>query len=166
MATQPPRDRLAARVLLIDGAERVLLFRGCDPATPQDRFWFTVGGGLEDGEGFPEAAARELFEETGLRLSAHELHGPVTRDVAEFPYDGHIYQQRQEFFAAVVDSWRVDESGFEKEEARAIDAHRWWTRAELAGTADAYYPENLIELLDRVLALGLPTLQSVRVTEV
>ncbi len=42
--------RRAARVLLLDGAGRVLLLRGFDPAMPEHRYWFTVGGGLDDGE--------------------------------------------------------------------------------------------------------------------
>jgi len=160
MTTQPAQDRIAARVLLIDAAGRLLLFRGCDPATPQIRYWFTVGGGLEEGEGHAEAAARELFEETGLRLSADQMHGPVSQDVTEFPYDGVIYRQRQEFFAVVVESWEVDESGFEEAELRDIDGHRWWTRDELVAEAEVYYPENLVELLDQVTALGLPTIRA------
>jgi len=160
VTTQPTKDRLAARVLLLDAAGRLLLFRGCDPATPEIRYWFTVGGGLEEGEEHAEAAARELFEETGLRLSAGQLHGPVSQDVAEFPYDGPIYRQRQEFFAVVIESWQVDESGFEEAELRDIDAHRWWTRDELVAGAEVYYPENLVELLDRVTALGLPTIRA------
>jgi hypothetical protein len=135
MTTQPAKERLAARVLLIDAARRVLLFRGSDPATPRKRYWFTVGGGLEEGEGHAAAAARELFE---------------------------VYRQRQEFFGVVVDSWEVDESGFQEEELRDIDAHRWWTRDELLAKAEIYYPDNLVELVDRVVALGLPMLRTSR----
>jgi len=51
-------DRRAARVLLVDRADRTLLLRGGDPARPGLRWWFTPGGGLMDGESPAEGAAR------------------------------------------------------------------------------------------------------------
>src|SRR5882672_9447042 len=58
--------RQAARVILIDEAGRVLLFRGGDPHRPDaGTWWFTPGGGLDDGETIEDAAQREVREETG-----------------------------------------------------------------------------------------------------
>ena len=42
--------RPTARVLLLDEHERVLLFRGQDPANPNIRYWFPTGGGIEPDE--------------------------------------------------------------------------------------------------------------------
>jgi 8-oxo-dGTP pyrophosphatase MutT (NUDIX family) len=58
------RIRRAARILLVDGAGRVLLFR----FTPSDRppLWATPGGECDEGESFDAAARRELLEETGI----------------------------------------------------------------------------------------------------
>jgi 8-oxo-dGTP pyrophosphatase MutT (NUDIX family) len=36
-------------------------------------YWHTVAGGVEDGESYAEAAARELEEEVGLRAQPHDL---------------------------------------------------------------------------------------------
>ena len=69
--------REAARVLLFDDAGRVLLAMGHDEDQPDRAWWFTIGGGIEEGEDPRAAAVREVFEETGLRLDAHELVGPV-----------------------------------------------------------------------------------------
>lgn len=57
--------RPAARILLVDRAGRVLLFRF---VTGDERppFWCTPGGALDPGEDYPTAARRELFEETGI----------------------------------------------------------------------------------------------------
>lgn len=64
---QNPEFRPAARVLLIDDRDRVLLFSVALPQRPHDRLWITPGGGLDPGETREDAALRELYEETGLR---------------------------------------------------------------------------------------------------
>jgi len=50
-------------VVVITAGGEVLLMRRCRPAG----FWQSVTGSLEWGETAPQAAARELYEETGLR---------------------------------------------------------------------------------------------------
>ena len=57
-------ERQACRVIAIDPAGRVLLFRYENPP-PKGLHWATPGGGLEAGEDFYAAACRELAEETG-----------------------------------------------------------------------------------------------------
>ncbi len=144
-----PRE--AARVLLIDADNRVLMLRGFDPARPDHRYWFTVGGGLDPGEEPLDGAVRELFEEVGLRLGPAELAGPVHHEIVRFPFDGRWYEQRQEFFVARVDAWEVDTSGQDEIELATVDAHRWWSIDELLATEEAYYPPDLADLLRRVL---------------
>ncbi|MFI7216672.1 NUDIX hydrolase [Micromonospora maritima] len=143
--------RRAARVLLVDASDRVLLFQGSDPARPDHRYWFTPGGGLDPGETPAEGAARELAEETGLRLTPAELGTPVWSETVEFPFDGVWYRQEQEFFLARVPGWEVDTAGFDAVERASVHGHRWWTVGELAATADRYYPPDLPDRLDRVL---------------
>ena len=147
-------SRVAARVLLIDAADRLLLMRGFDPRQPQRRYWFTVGGGLDDGESTLDAAVRELFEETGLRLPAASLSGPVFHETAFFPFDGRWYSQEQDFFVGRVDRWDADLSGFSEIERATIEEARWWTLDELSAATDTFYPANLVTLLRRVLAEG------------
>ncbi|MCZ7439210.1 NUDIX hydrolase [Micromonospora sp. WMMC241] len=143
--------RRAARVLLVDADDRVLLFHGSDPARPGHRYWFTPGGGLDPGETPAECAARELTEETGLRLTPAELGTPVWSETIEFPFDGVWYRQEQEFFLARVPRWEVDTAGFNAVERATVHGHRWWTAAELADTAERYYPPDLPARLDRAL---------------
>ncbi|WP_326560417.1 NUDIX hydrolase [Micromonospora sp. NBC_01796] len=146
--------RRAARVLLLDGADRVLLFRGWDPARPDHRYWFTPGGGLDPGESPADGAVRELAEETGLRLSVDQVGEPVWQEVTEFPFGGRWYRQEQEFFLVRVPAelaFEVDTAGFDQIERDSIDEHRWWSVAELEATADRFYPTELPALLGRLL---------------
>ncbi|MGK5738882.1 NUDIX hydrolase [Micromonospora sp. URMC 103] len=143
--------RRAARVLLVDATGRVLLFAGFDPARPEHRYWFTPGGGLDPGESPAAGAARELAEETGLRLTTAELGEPVWQDTIEFPFDGVWYRQEQEFFLVRVPSWEVDTAGFNAIEQATTTGHRWWSAAELTETDERYYPSDLPGLLARVL---------------
>jgi 8-oxo-dGTP pyrophosphatase MutT (NUDIX family) len=146
------RDRPAARVLLLDSAGRILLFRGRDPARPEVApYWFTVGGGLLPGETPVAGAIRETFEETGVRLRPEELDGPVWSEVAEFPFENLVYRQTQDFFVARVEAGtRVDTSGFDAVELRTVDLYRWWTVEEIRETQEMVYPRCLPDLIEAV----------------
>jgi 8-oxo-dGTP pyrophosphatase MutT (NUDIX family) len=59
----------AAGVVVVDDVGRWLLQRRVD-----DGLWGLIGGALELGESFEDAARRELFEESGLAVeSLHQL---------------------------------------------------------------------------------------------
>lgn len=144
-------NRRAARVLLLDGQDRVLLFRGGDPANPgAGTWWFTVGGGVDRGETLVDAAVRELFEETGLRRESSDLGEPVHEEVSPFSFGGRMIVQSNTFFLLRVVEHEVDTQGFEQLESDSIVEHRWWPREDLRTTQDSVYPRCLVELLDRV----------------
>jgi 8-oxo-dGTP pyrophosphatase MutT (NUDIX family) len=154
MATPEVYDRRGARVLLLDGADRILLFRGRDPARPGVLpYWFTVGGGIQDGETAETAAVRETYEETGLRIEPAALEGPVWHEVAEFPLDDRLYRQTQDFYVVrVPGECAVDTSGFDELEVRTVEAHRWWTVAEIREAEEMVYPRCLADLVEGLLA--------------
>ncbi|MEU7477687.1 NUDIX domain-containing protein [Lentzea sp. NPDC042327] len=144
--------RPSARIVLTDPAGRVLLFQGFDPARPQELFWFTVGGGVEKDEELRDTALREAFEETGLRLAADDLVGPVWRRRAVFSFAGQTFDAEEWFFYTSVPEFTVDLSGFNDVEETSISAFRWWTAEELAATEDTVYPVQLAELLPALAA--------------
>jgi 8-oxo-dGTP pyrophosphatase MutT (NUDIX family) len=147
----PPIPRRAARVLLVDDSGRLLLFRGFDPDRPAHRYWFTAGGGLDQDEEMASGAVRELYEETGLRVTTAELGAAVWTNVTEFPFGGVRYRQEQEFFLVRVPAWTVVTDGFCEAERNSIDGHRWWTIEELETTAEPFYPAELVDLMRRLL---------------
>ena len=152
-ATDPDgtRTRTAARVVLLDGAGRVLLVRGSDPARPGEQWWFTVGGGRGAGEPAREAAVRELREETGLLASADDLDGPVWVRTAEFPFYGLPCRQVEEFFVhRVAEGTALTRDGWTRLEHDTLTDVRWWALPELAAAqerGDAVYPPELVRLV-------------------
>ena len=146
-----PVPREAGRVLLLDGAGRVLLVRGSDPGRPGSRYWFTIGGGVDPGESVAQAAARELFEETGLRVEPSDLGEPILHDVTDFPYGGTWYRQRQAFYVLRVPAWEVPVGQISADEEHYIHEHRWWPLDEIVATGEPVYPPDLAATLGRIL---------------
>lgn len=143
-------DRTAARVLVIDGQDRVLLLHAHDPHQPDaSPWWHTPGGGLNPGETAPEGARRELWEEIGLHVG--ELGEIVHEEVVYFHYFGRRVRQRQWFYVTRVDTHDVDFSGQEADERTAIVAAQWWSIAELRATSEQFFPAVLPELLTEIL---------------
>ena len=144
-------QRRADQVLLLDAADRVLLFHGCDPADAgAGQWWFTPGGGIDPGESPAQAAARELAEETGLVVDPAELGPAVHARTARFRFAGGSYEQSEDYFLLRVDAHEVDSGGFSALEVAAVLGHRWWPRPELRTTGERVYPAELPDVLDRV----------------
>jgi 8-oxo-dGTP pyrophosphatase MutT (NUDIX family) len=145
-ATRPVRHRRTARVLVVDEDGRTLLFSDSDPGLPGVRWWITPGGGVETGESDLDAAVREVAEETGLRVEAADLRGPLARRHVRHGYTDVVVEQDEVFFGVTVPPFDVDDAGHTEEERLTMTAHRWWTREELATTEETVWPTVLLDL--------------------
>jgi len=142
--------RYAGRVIVLDPADRVLLFR-YDDAPPNGRHWATPGGGLEPGEDHHAGAQRELAEETGwddVPVHARAVHDRWLT----MGYGHRIVRQNERFFLARVSVERRplgDVAAMHVHDG--IRAARWWTLAELDSTAEIVWPEGLGDLIRGLL---------------
>jgi 8-oxo-dGTP pyrophosphatase MutT (NUDIX family) len=162
-AAQPNRERKVARVVLLDPEDRILLLHGFEPSDPRDTWWFTPGGGVEEGESREEAARRELAEETGItdvRL------GPLLwRRTCSFPFDGRRWDQDEWYFLGRTNQTRTETGGHTELERRSVRGLRWWTSEELSTAHETVHPTRLAELLRTLLVEGPPSVPVILETE-
>ena len=147
-----PIQRRCARVLLVDEDDRLLLFYSNGFMAPGVEYYVIVGGGVEEGESLAEAAAREVFEETGLRLDPADL-GPVVAHTegAWTTHDGVRFYSDDHFFFLRTDRFDVSLDGLEDGEQREISHHLWLSPAELASIAANVLPTGLVGVIERLV---------------
>ena len=151
-----PIARRAARVLAVSDAGRVLLLRGEDPARPGVGIWHPPGGGLEVGEDFAEAAAREFVEETGHQVDL----GPLVWDrEMRFSFNHVVYEQYEVFFLArVEDEFVPDSRGHRGLELDYLSGHGWFAPDDLRAVPgpDLVAPPDLAGRLEELVRDGVP----------
>ncbi|MGI8415649.1 MAG: NUDIX hydrolase [Nakamurella sp.] len=147
---RPARIRRTARVLMVDDRERLLLFADSDPGLPGSNWWITTGGGVEPGESDSAAAIREVAEETGAVVSAADLVGPIAKRRVIHGYTDVIVEQDEVYFGVRVAAFQLSTAGHTEEERLTMTTHRWWVRAELAGTADIVWPAGILDIWEQL----------------
>lgn len=151
-----PHLRPAARAVVLDPADRVLLVRFAFAGGVA--LWAAPGGGIEPGESIQAALRRELVEEVGIQPPADPprlWHQVVVADGHATGYDGVV----NDYFLVRVDTPAVAGSLTEAElRAENITGHRWWTVDELLAHRgpEFFAPRDLPRLLAELLQHGPP----------
>jgi 8-oxo-dGTP pyrophosphatase MutT (NUDIX family) len=134
--------------LITDPLGRVLLFRfeHRTGALAGTIYWATPGGGVERNETFEQAAIRELWEETGIRV---DHVGPQIgqRQVVLQLENGEYVSEDERYFHVRVSSNRLSTAGWTAYEVECMTDHHWWEAGELEQAPEKIWPENLMDML-------------------
>jgi len=137
---QFPRLDPAIIVLVTDG-ERALL--GRQASWPEGRY-STIAGFVEPGESLEDAVAREVLEETGVRIDAAEYHSSQP-----WPFPASLMIG----FTAMAHGGQAPQADDELEDVR------WFTRAEIASGFPGLPPPQSVSyrLIEDWYDAGSPT---------
>jgi 8-oxo-dGTP pyrophosphatase MutT (NUDIX family) len=140
--------RTAGRLLIIDPAGRVLMIN--EMIELGHPYWLVPGGGVEGDEQPREAAVREAFEETGLRLELAPHAPELLVEQRRWSYAGVTYDQTNHFFAVALDSVPdLDPAQLTELERDTFLGFRWWSPAEIEVSAETFYPAEIAALVRR-----------------
>lgn len=147
------RIRRAARAVVLDPDDRILLVRFAFPAGD---VWATPGGGIDEGETAEEAIRRELSEEVGLEDA--ELGPWIWEREHVFPFlDGKWDGQAEQYVLVRTERFEpAPRFTTEQLMAEYVGGFRWWTQGELAASDELFAPRRLPELLGALLREGPP----------
>ncbi|MEP5632381.1 MAG: NUDIX domain-containing protein [Tateyamaria sp.] len=132
---RPKSPRLAVRAIIVENDRLLIVNAWPDGQSP---LMCAPGGGAEVHSSLPDNLMREVFEETGLRVTVgapclvNEFHDP----------NGHFHQVDVYFHCTITpdsprpDTWRDTEN--------VVTDQRWVTRAELEQTP--HKPDSLADM--------------------
>ena len=148
-------ERKAGRVVLLNDDDAILLIEVVPVSAAP--FWLTPGGAVEPGETARDAAARELYEETGITVAPAGLLGPVWRREHRFNWDGTAIHQQEEFFLARHDgAVEAALNNVDPVEAATSRSLRWWSIEEVASAeTERFVPASLARHLRLLLLDGV-----------
>ena len=137
--------RRSARLIILDQDGRLLLFRYQDEHKPA--FWSTAGGELQAGEGYRDAARRELHEETGFRFEV----GPLLHEREDIYAVARSQpaQWVERYFIVECDPDAPSRANWTDEERTTIQDWKWWSLAAMRDEPESFLPKCLPELLER-----------------
>ena len=118
--TYPDAPRVAVGAIVFNNGNILLVKRGKPPA---EGVWAIPGGSVRLGETLKEAAEREILEETGVTIEAHEP--AYTFDAVHRDESGAV-----RFHYVIVDLMAEYISGEPKPGDDALDA-RWFSSEEI-----------------------------------
>ena len=142
------RIRKSSRLLVLNENHQILLFQftHTNDALAGQSHWATVGGGLEDGETFEQAACRELYEELGVVRQNVDAH-VATRNFEMMLPSAEVVISEERLFIVFIKNAEVNTSNWSEHEKLVISKSRWWTFGELSQTDEIVYPNNIPNIL-------------------
>ncbi len=155
MQRRGPRRR-AARVIVLDPQDRLLLISARDPFRHDSAGWWEIpGGGMDPGERSEDTVRRELWEEAGIRDA--EIGPCVWTQTVQFTFAGMRFDQDEWIHVARCDGSASRPGGLEALEALAFGEQRWWALEQVLDHEPRTIPYRLGEFLPDLLSNGHPS---------
>lgn len=154
--------RDTVRILLLNKKKELLLICIEDPniisvdGKKHNRFWFTVGGKIDQNETILEAAKRELFEETGIKKE-NAVFGPIVwYGEVELQTRDKFILFKEKFMIVNTDQININPSNLSENEKSLIKAFEWFSLEKIINHEDVIFPIALKDYLPDILQGNYP----------
>ena len=152
--------RHTSRLIILDPDDRILLLNyvARKPSDPPSghaaSFWFTPGGGVEEGESAEEAALREMDEEVGL--TGLPLLGEVARRSALNDRFQRVAFCHERYFLVRAPSAAFNTARLAETDQDEVLDVRWWSLAGFERSGEVLIPDAVLALTRFIMADGVP----------
>lgn len=149
--------RNSIKILLLNDKKEILLMCADDPKTTtldgkyNGKFWFAVGGQIENGESMQEAAIREIYEETGLGKEEIELGPIVWFGEFDLSLNGILTHMKQTFMVVKTNNKNVVLTNLDEWEKKKVKRLKWFSLEEIIHSDEVIYPVVLPQYLPSIL---------------
>lgn len=150
--------RNSVKVILLNNKNELLLMIQDDPKIKSadskyhGRFWSMIGGAIEPGETLHEAALREVFEETGIRLKEGDLGPLVWFGEFDLVFKDKPVHLKQSFIVAKTRQDQITLSNLTKEEKEVVETLAWFSLDQIKNSREIIYPIVLPLYLPDILS--------------